>query len=56
MLRVPHVLVGLLGLVESEDLLVDNGLDVVGLDGTVHLFELQSVANEDTADGADVVL
>lgn len=55
-LRVPHVLVSLLGLVESEDLLVDDGLDVVGLDGTVHLLKLESVADENSADGADVVL
>lgn len=55
-LRVPHVLVSLLGLVESEDLLVDDGLDVVGLDRTVHLFELESVADEDAANGADIVL
>lgn len=51
-LLVPHVLVGVLDLVEGEDLLVDDGLDVVGLDGAVHLLELQPVADEDAADGA----
>jgi len=55
-LLVPHVLVSVLGLVEGEDLLVDHGLDVVGLDGAVHFFELQPAADEDAADGADVVL
>jgi hypothetical protein len=55
-LLVPHVLVRVLSLVESEDLLVDDRLDVVGFDGEVHRFELESAADEDAADGADVVL
>jgi hypothetical protein len=55
-LLVPHVLVSVLGLVESKDFLVDDGLDVVGFDGEVHSLELKSAADEDTADGADVVL
>jgi hypothetical protein len=55
-LLVPHVLVSVLGLVESEDLLVDDGFDVVGFDGEVHGFELKSAADEDATDGADVVL
>lgn len=55
-LLVPHVLVGLLGLVESKDLLVDDGLDAVCFDGAVHFFKLKSAADEDAADGADVVL
>jgi hypothetical protein len=49
-------LVSVLGLVESKDFLVDDGLDVVGFDGEVHSLELKSAADEDTADGADVVL
>ena len=32
---VPHVLVGLLQLVEFEDLLVDDWLDLIGLDRSV---------------------
>jgi hypothetical protein len=55
-LLVPHVLVRVLSLVESEDFLVYDGLDVVGFDGEVHRFELESAADEDAADGADVVL
>jgi hypothetical protein len=55
-LLVPHVLVSVLCLVEAEDLVVDDGLDVVCFDGAVHFFELQSAADEDAADGADVVL
>lgn len=56
MLLIPHVLVRVLGLVKGEDLVVDDGLDVVRFDGAVHLFELQPAADEDAADGADVVL
>lgn len=56
MLLVPHVLVSVAGLVEGEDLFVDDGLDVVCFDGAVHLLELQPAAHEDAADGADVVL
>lgn len=54
MLLVPLELVGLLELVESEDLLVNDRLDVVGLNGSVHLLELLSAADVDTTDGADV--
>lgn len=56
MLCVPHVLVRLLGLVEGENLLIDDGLDVVCLDRAIHLLELKSVADEDAANCADVVL
>lgn len=55
-LLIPHVLVSVPGLVEGEDLLVDDGLDVVGFDGAVHFFELKPAADQDAADGADVVL
>jgi hypothetical protein len=55
-LLVPHVLVSVLCLVEREDLFIDDRLNVVCLDSAVHLFELQSAADEDAADGADVVL
>lgn len=54
-LLVPHVLIGLLGLVQSENLLVDDRLDVVRLDGTVHLLELLPASHQDTAHSADVV-
>lgn len=54
MLLIPHVLIGLLGLCEREDFLVDNWLDVVGLDGTVHFLELRSATNINTTDDADV--
>jgi hypothetical protein len=54
-LLVPHVLVSLLSLVESEDLLVDDRLDIVGFDGTVHLLELLPAANKHATHGADVV-
>lgn len=55
-LLIPHVLVRLLRLVEREDLFIDDGFDVVGFNGAVHFFELQAAADEDAADGADVVL
>jgi hypothetical protein len=55
-LLVPHVLVSVLCLVEGEDLFVDDGLDVVCFDGAVHLLELQPAADQDAADGANVVL
>lgn len=54
MLLVPLELVSLLELVKSEDVLVNDGLDVVGLDGGVHLLKLLSAANVKTADCADV--
>lgn len=55
MLLVPHVLVGLLGLVQRKHLLVHNGLDVVRLDRAVHLLELHPVADQHAAHRADVV-
>lgn len=54
MLLVPLELVSLLELIKSEDVLVNDGLDVVGLDGGVHLLKLLSAANVKTADCADV--
>lgn len=53
-LLVPLELVSFLELVESEDLLVDDRLDVVGLNGSVHLLKLLSAADINTADGTDV--
>ncbi|KAG9679860.1 NAD(P)-binding protein, partial [Aureobasidium melanogenum] len=53
-LLVPLELVSFLELVESEDLLVDDRLDVVGLNGSVHLLKLLSAADIDTANGTDV--
>jgi hypothetical protein len=44
----------LLGLLEGKDLFVNDGLDLVGLNGTVHLLELGTATDEDTADSADV--
>jgi hypothetical protein len=55
-LLVPHVLISVLCLVEGEDLFIDDRINVVCLDSAVHFFELQSAADEDAADGADVVL
>ena len=55
MLLVPHVLVGLLQILQLKHLLVNNRLNVVGLDGVNHVLHLQPVANQDTADCADVV-
>jgi len=54
-LLVPHILVGLLSLIESEDLLINNGLNVVRLNGTVHLLKLLPASHQHTAYGADVV-
>jgi hypothetical protein len=53
-LLVPHVLVGLLEAGEVKDLVIDDGVDVVGLNGSAHVLHLQARADEDTADGADV--
>lgn len=53
-LLVPHVLVRLLGLRKLEHLLVNNRLDVVGLDSTGHLLHQRSAADIHTPDGADV--
>lgn len=54
MLLVPLVLVGLLDLVQREHLVVDHRLDVIGLDGPVHLLELLPATHINTSDGADV--
>lgn len=50
---VPLVLVRLLGLLERERL-VNDRLDVVGLDSKTHILELRTRADEDTPDGANV--
>ena len=55
MLLLPHVLVRILELGERERLGVDDGTDVVLLDGAVHVLELGARTDEETADGADVV-
>ena len=53
-LLVPLELISLLELLERKHLLVDNGLDVVGLDRSIHLLKLLSAAHIDTANGANV--
>lgn len=54
MLLVPHVLIGVSGFIEREDLVIDNRMDVVHFDGAVHVLELQSTADKNTANSADV--
>lgn len=53
-LLVPLELISLLELLKRKHLLVDNGLDVVGLDRSIHLLKLLSAAHVDTANGANV--
>jgi hypothetical protein len=53
-LLVPLELVSLLELLESKDLLINDRLDVVSLDSSVHLLKLLSAANVDTTNGANV--
>jgi hypothetical protein len=53
-LLVPLELVSLLELLKSKDLLIDNRLDVVGLNSSIHLLKLLSAANINTANSADV--
>jgi hypothetical protein len=53
-LLVPLELVSLLELVKSKDLLINNRLDVVGLDSSIHLLKLLSAADVDTTNSADV--
>lgn len=54
-LLIPHVLVRLPGLLESEDPVVHHGLDPGRVDGLVHLLKLQPRPHQDAAHGADVV-
>jgi len=49
----PLVLIRLLGLLEREGL-VNDGLDIVGLDRGDHVLELSPATDEDTSDGANV--
>lgn len=56
MLLIPHVLVGILQLLQSEDLLVDDRVDVVRLDGTVHILKLRPGSYKQTSNSADIVL
>jgi hypothetical protein len=53
-LLVPLELVSLLELLKSKDLLINDRLDVVSLDSSIHLLKLLSAANVDTANSADV--
>jgi len=55
MLLVPHVLVCVLQLREFEDFLIDNGVNVVGLNGAIHIFELEAGADKQTAYSAEVI-
>jgi hypothetical protein len=54
MLLVQQILHRLLELRELKLLLVYNGMDIVGLDGAIHVFELCSRSDVDAANGADV--
>lgn len=49
----PHVIVGLTCLLQGELRLIDNRVDVVGLDGGDHLLHLGLGPDENTAGGAD---
>ena len=55
MLHINLVLQRLLQLVELEPLLLDDGLDAVGLDGTVHFLLLLLGADEYATDNAGVL-
>lgn len=55
MLPIPHVLVSVLGLVEPEDPRVYHRLDLIRVDGAIHLLELHSRAHQDPAHDADMV-
>jgi hypothetical protein len=54
MLLVHHILHRLLELRKLKFLLVYNGMDIVGLDGAIHVLELCSRSDVDAANGADV--
>jgi hypothetical protein len=53
-LLVPLELVSLLELLKSKHLLINNRLDVVSLNSSIHLLKLLSAANVDTTNSADV--
>lgn len=54
-LLVKHVLVRLLELRQAEDLLVDNRVDVISLNRSIHVLELLARAYKQTAYSAKVV-
>lgn len=54
-LLVPHVLIRIFELLQTKNLLIDNGVDVVLLDGAVHVFELQPRADKEASYSAHVV-
>lgn len=54
MLLGPHVLICLLCLLQGEHLLVEDGVDVVGLNGRHHSLQLLSASNVDASECADV--
>lgn len=54
MLLIPHVLIRILRLVNREHLLVDHRLDVIRLNGAVHILELQARPDKDATNGADI--
>lgn len=54
-LLVKHVLVGVLEFRQGEDLVIDNGVDVVCLNGGVHVLKLLARADQQATDGAKVV-
>lgn len=55
MLLIPHVLVRILEMVQVKHLLVDDGMNVIGLHGAVHLLVLQPRTHKHTPDSADVI-
>ena len=55
MLLVPLILIGISGVLQVEDLFVDHRMDVIGLNGAVHLFKLQPRSYQETSDRANAV-
>lgn len=53
-LLIPLELISLLELLKRKHLLINNRLDVVCLNRSIHLFKLLSAAHIDTANGANV--
>jgi hypothetical protein len=51
-LLVEHVLVRVFEVSQIKDLVIDDGMNVVLLDGGIHGFELETRADEDAADSA----
>jgi hypothetical protein len=56
MLLIEHVLVRLFQVFQFEHFLVDNRMDIILLNSSIHILELESRSNEQTSHGADIVL